>query len=121
MRAVLLLLVPFCFLPAIVAFSPCTPKASQFRQSSSLQMAPRYDPGTQKWLPQSDDDFPQAGYPPTGSLFRAGPKAFLMRVFNSEGYEQSVLKYMAREKCSRNEAQGNMDGKSYTRASLMAF
>jgi hypothetical protein len=111
MSSVILIILLICFnLPVFESFSHSSPTQKVFRQSSLL-MAPRYDSGTQKWIPQTEDDFPQAGYPPTGSLFRAGPKAFLMRVFNDEGYEQSVLKYMAREKCSRNEAQGNMDGK----------
>lgn len=111
MSSVFLISLLICLnLPRFESFSQPSLTRNAFRQSALL-MAPRYDTGTSKWIPQTEDDFPEAGYPPTGSLFRAGPKAFLMRVFNGEGYEQSVLKYMAREKCSRNEAQGNMDGK----------
>lgn len=93
------------------AFMPFARKRSLPCSLSSLPMVPRFDAAEKKWLPQTDDDLPEAGYPPIGSLFRQGPKAFLQRVFNSGMYEQSVLKYMASEQCSRKEAQGNMDGK----------
>jgi hypothetical protein len=61
----------------------------------------------QRWFPGDDED--AIGYPPIGSLIRQGPKAFLSRVTNGDGYEQGVYKMMAQEGWDRNEAQGNMD------------
>lgn len=53
----------------------------------------------------SDDE----GYGALGSLVRQGPPPFIQRLTNPEKYENSVQKFMAEEKCSRKEAQGNMD------------
>ena len=52
---------------------------------------------------------PAAGYNLLGSLYRAGPVPVVQRIFNPTSYEQAVLKYMAKEQCSRIEAMGNMD------------
>lgn len=49
------------------------------------------------------------GYAPIGSLIRQGPVPFLIRIVDPEKYERSVVAYMAKEGCSRKEAQGNMD------------
>ena len=72
-------------------------------------MAPRFDPFTQRWYPSSPDEEPSAGYPPVGSLLRHGPKPYLERTLKPDEYEQAVLKFMAADECSRNEAQANMD------------
>ena len=48
---------------------------------------------------------------PVGTLFRQGPKPFFQRLSNVDDYEQAVYKYMAKDKCSREEAQGNIDGR----------
>jgi hypothetical protein len=77
--------------------------------SSSLNMAPKFDKATQKWSPSSPEEGPEAGYGVTKTLLRHGPKAFLQRVFTPDDYDQAVLKFMASDKCSRDEAQGNMD------------
>lgn len=77
--------------------------------STGLAMAPRYDKTTNKWVPTSDAEMPSAGYPPIGSLLRQGPAPYFQRLFKTDEYEQAVLKFMAGDECSRNEAQGNMD------------
>jgi hypothetical protein len=79
-------------------------------QIPSLGMVPRFDPTVQKFVPTDlEVEGPTAGYPPIGTLLRQGPQPYLQRLLNSEDYEQAVLKFMAVEQCSRNEAQGNMD------------
>jgi hypothetical protein len=77
--------------------------------SSSLNMAPKYDKTTQKWSPSKPEEGPAAGYGVTKTLLRHGPKPFLQRIFQPDDYEQAVLKFMAGDRCSRDEAQGNMD------------
>jgi len=49
------------------------------------------------------------GYDAFGTLLRQGPIPFVKRVTEPEKYELSVQNYMAQERCSRTEAQGNMD------------
>ena len=44
---------------------------------------------------------PAAGYGIIGSLYRAGPVPVFQRIINADGYEQGVLKYMAKEGCDR--------------------
>lgn len=70
---------------------------------------PQFDKSTQKWLYTSDDQKPEAGYPPINTLLLHGPKPYFERVFRGDQYEQAVLKFMAVEKIGRVEAQGNMD------------
>lgn len=72
-------------------------------------MAPRFDKSTGKWFTDKPDEMDGSSYGPIGSLYRAGPKPFLQRIFNAETYDQAVLKYMAQDGCDRREAQGNMD------------
>lgn len=72
-------------------------------------MAPRFDKSTGKWFTDKPDEMDGSSYGPIGSLYRAGPKPFLQRIFNAETYDQAVLKYMAQDRCDRREAQGNMD------------
>jgi hypothetical protein len=75
--------------------------------STTLSMAPRFQNG--QWVATSDEEGPSAGYDTVGTLLRHGPKPFFHRVFQSDEYEQAVLKFMAGENCDRNTAQGNMD------------
>jgi hypothetical protein len=89
------------------AFSPV--HKSPPRSSWTLSMAPRFDASSQRWVPASDEEGPEAGYGIGKTLLLQGPKPFLHRLFQSDDYEQAVLKFMANEKCSREEAQGNMD------------
>uniref|UniRef100_A0A7S4MBX2 Uncharacterized protein n=1 Tax=Odontella aurita TaxID=265563 RepID=A0A7S4MBX2_9STRA len=97
-------------LPA--AAFPAVPSSSSSSSStasaSALNMAIQYDPSTQRWEATDEGDF-EGSYGPVGSLIRAGPKPFLIRLFNADSYEQAVLKYMSKEKVGRMEAQGNMD------------
>lgn len=69
---------------------------------------PKFDPSTEKWEPSSDADL-EGAYSPFGSLIRAGPKPFFIRLINPSEYEQAVYKYMSNENVGRKEAQGNMD------------
>ena len=85
--------------------------ASRSRQNvkvTSLNMAPRFDKAEQKWFPTKAEEGPEAGYPPVKTLLLHGPKPYFQRVFTPDEYEQAVLKFMAGDKCSRDEAQGNM-------------
>ena len=66
---------------------------------------PKYDSTTQRW----SDSSGESGYGPIGSLLRQGPVPFLQRIKDPDGYQQGVLKMMAKEQMSREEAQGNMD------------
>lgn len=77
--------------------------------SNALSMAPKFDKTTQRWYPTSPDEGPEAGYPLVNTLLLHGPKPFLQRAFRKEEYEQAVLKFMAGDKVSRQEAMGNMD------------
>ena len=103
-RVYLVLWMPLLTKHVARAFVSMTP-----RTTTLLSMVPRFDPATEKWYPSQAEEEASAGYGPTGTLLRAGPKPFLQRVFSPEQYDQAVLKYMARDRCSRNEAQGNMD------------
>ena len=73
----------------------------------SLQMAPRYNPSTERWEPTNEEESTPA-YGPVGSLIRQGPLPFIQHLTKPDEYEQAVLKYMAKEGCDRKEAQGNM-------------
>jgi len=75
----------------------------------NLNMAPRYDPTTERWIPTSAQDEPSAGYGLFGTLLRQGPKPAIIRLFNPNEYEQGVYKFMANEGMDRMEAQGNFD------------
>jgi hypothetical protein len=88
------------------AFSPSS-KIRTSRSSSSLNMVPKFM--GDKWVPQSPEEMPSAGYDILGTLLRQGPEPTLTRIFSPDDYEQAVLKFMATEKCDRNTAQGNMD------------
>eukprot|EP00569_Conticribra_weissflogii_P002696 CAMPEP_0171335446 /NCGR_PEP_ID=MMETSP0878-20121228/5339_1 /TAXON_ID=67004 /ORGANISM="Thalassiosira weissflogii, Strain CCMP1336" /LENGTH=199 /DNA_ID=CAMNT_0011836717 /DNA_START=59 /DNA_END=658 /DNA_ORIENTATION=- len=90
------------------AFSPNVLKSRSY--STSLSMAVKFDKASGKWY--TDDPEKEgmgSSYGPIGSLYRAGPKPFLQRIFNADTYDQAVLKYMAQDGCDRKEAQGNMD------------
>ncbi|KAL3762206.1 hypothetical protein ACHAWU_004744 [Discostella pseudostelligera] len=94
---------------AVVSTSAFAPIAPTCTTSSSLSMAPRFDKSTGKWFTNDPEEMNGSSYGPIGSLYRAGPKPFLQRIFNAETYDQAVLKYMAQDGCDRKEAQGNMD------------
>eukprot|EP00607_Mallomonas_marina_P007246 CAMPEP_0182418036 /NCGR_PEP_ID=MMETSP1167-20130531/2497_1 /TAXON_ID=2988 /ORGANISM="Mallomonas Sp, Strain CCMP3275" /LENGTH=138 /DNA_ID=CAMNT_0024592001 /DNA_START=47 /DNA_END=460 /DNA_ORIENTATION=- len=57
-------------------------------------------------LKMNNDD---EGYGPVGSLIRQGPVPFFIRLAKPDTYDAAVKKFMALEKCSRIEAQANMD------------
>mmetsp|Transcript_26299 Transcript_26299/g.53391 ORF Transcript_26299/g.53391 Transcript_26299/m.53391 type:complete len:115 (-) Transcript_26299:3977-4321(-) len=77
------------------AFSPLTTQTPRLG-NSQLAMAPKFDPSTQKWETTGEEDL-EGAYGPIGSLIRAGPKPFLIRLLNQDQYEQGekdiILKY----------------------------
>jgi hypothetical protein len=92
----------------IDAFQVAPTKSSSLSSSSFvLRMVPKFVGN--KWVPQTPEDGPEAGYDIVGTLVRQGPEPTLTRIFSPDDYEQAVLKFMATEKCDRNTAQGNMD------------
>lgn len=69
----------------------------------------KFDKSTERWIPTTDDE-KNGGYGPFGSLIRFGPKPVIIRLLNTDDYEQGVLKMMATEKSwDKQEAQGNFD------------
>ena len=87
--------------------APSSRIISQSSSRADTSLAPQFDPSTEKWEPSSDADL-EGSYSPVGTLIRAGPKPFLIRLVNPGEYEQAVYKYMANENVGRKEAQGNM-------------
>jgi len=71
---------------------------------------PKLDPqNPERYIPPSTYSSTKL-YPPTDTLVRAGPLPFLIRLVQSDKYEQAVLKYMYDSKTSDlKNAQGNMD------------
>ena len=86
-----------------LAFSSPFGKTKVAAKSNPL---PTYDKTTERWEATAGD---KPAYGPFGSFLRQGPSPALVRVLTPDDYDQAVLKYMAREKCDRAEAQGNMD------------
>uniref|UniRef100_A0A7S1UUM2 PSI-F n=1 Tax=Grammatophora oceanica TaxID=210454 RepID=A0A7S1UUM2_9STRA len=83
---------------------------SSSTSSSTLINVVKYDKTEEKWITTDPEtEGPAAGYDIFGSLLRAGPKPVFVRIFQSENYEQAILKFMAGDKVGRLEAQANMD------------
>lgn len=78
--------------PTVGLVAPLSPSTLPRRSSSRSKMV------------MSED-----GYGLLGTLVRQGPVPFVIRVTQPQKYENSVAVYMAKEKCTRTEAQGNMD------------
>ena len=90
--------------------APTTTARSTQRTITQQYMAPRFDSSTEKWIPASQDEtVSSAGYGPFGTLLRQGPKPFLIRLSNTQNYEQGVYKLMAGEKWEVLEAMANFD------------
>jgi len=87
------------------AFTTTTPVKGKVL-SPPLSMV-KYDGS--RWIPTKPEEGPQAGYGIGKTLLLRGPKPFLARLLSPDDYEQAVLKFMAGDKCSRIEAQANMD------------
>lgn len=94
----------FNYAPGAYFLSPSRAPASS--KLSKLGMV-RFDPTREKWFPSAPED--EDGYGPVGTLLRAGPKPFVIRITNLDNYDQGVYKLMANENMSRMEAQGNFD------------
>jgi hypothetical protein len=104
-----ILLIIFSAVSAVHAFVARSPVlvATAPQLVQQLHMAPKFENG--KWVATQPDDQPEAGYPPFQTLIMHGPGPWFTRTFNPDDYEQAVLKFMASDKVSRTEAQGNMD------------
>jgi len=74
--------------------------------NAPLNMAPKWD--GKSWVPTTEEEGTDA-YGPLKTLLLHGPIPFYNRIFKKADYEQAVLKFMAGDKVSRLEAQGNMD------------
>ena len=90
------------------AFVAPSSRIAQSASRADTSLAPQFDPSTEKWEPSSDADL-EGSYSAVGTLVRAGPKPFLVRLVNPGEYDQAVYKYMANENVGRKEAMGNMD------------
>ena len=103
-RLVLLLIAIVTYVATSVDAFAATKSAS--KTQISAKDLPKFNKSTQRW-----EEAPTAekGYPIYETLLRNGPVPFFTRLTNSDDYEQAVFKFQASEKCSINEAQGNMD------------
>lgn len=90
-------------------YQPRLSPSSSSASSSLLQlrMVPKYIGN--KWIPQTPEDMPSAGYDTFGTFIRHGPKPTLTRIFSPDDYEQAILKFMVTDQCDYITAQGNMD------------
>jgi hypothetical protein len=77
------------------------------RKRQPLFMVPKYVDN--KWIPQTKEDLPEAGYDIFGTFLRHGPMPALTRITQPEDYEQAILKFMVQDQCDYISAQGNMD------------
>lgn len=117
----LLLLAPF-IISTISAFSPPSTHTRTTTSTTPTQLhalptpermfeykskPPTFNKQTSLWEPSIETE--DSPYGPWGSFLRGGPSPFLVRVLSPNEYDQAVFKYMAQTKCSRAEAQGNMD------------
>jgi hypothetical protein len=100
----------FAFVVSLSAAQAFVARSTFSRVSSSppLQMV-KFDKKDSKWIATAPEEMPDAGYGPIKTLLLHGPEPFISRMVSSDDYEQSVLKFMAGDKVSRIEAQGNMD------------
>ncbi|KAG7369816.1 hypothetical protein IV203_027562 [Nitzschia inconspicua] len=93
-----------CLVATVIGLADAlaAPKAKQL----SAKDLPKFNTKTQRWekAPNAEQ-----GYPLYETALRNGPVPFFTRLTQSDDYEQAVLKFQASEKCSINEAQGNMD------------
>lgn len=63
----------------------------------AAQKVPKFD--GDKWVYTAEDQKPSAGYGATKTLLLHGPAPFINRVFQTDDYEQAVLKFMVRRWC----------------------
>ena len=81
------------------------------KKSSTTQLPlPTFDETTGRYIKNPADDG-QYPYDALGAALRHGPSPFFTRVFNSDEYEQGVLKYMLTQQVDRATATGNTDAK----------
>ncbi|GFH55446.1 hypothetical protein CTEN210_11922 [Chaetoceros tenuissimus] len=99
----------FMLLTALLPYSTVSAFTAPTLQASSRssQLSVKFDAATERWIPESTEE--TEGYDAFGTLLRAGPKPFLIRITNGDNYEQGVYKFMAQKNMNRMEAQGNFD------------
>ena len=98
------------FLALILLAGSCSafaPAQQLYRSPTRVAMVPKFNGN--EWEPTTPEEGPSAGYGVIKTLLLHGPLPFYNRIFKANDYEQAVLKFMAGDKCDRNEAQGNMD------------
>ena len=88
-------------------------KASSSNSMRRMQL-PKQDPSDPtRYLPPADVDFSAIKrdyYPPIETVLRAGPVPLFIRTFQSDKYNQAILRYMFESKSSDwYDAQANMD------------
>lgn len=54
---------------------------------SSRLEAVKFDKSTERWVTDDPDEEAGSSYGPIGSLYRAGPRPFLSRIFDADTYE----------------------------------
>lgn len=91
----------------IAISSTLSTTTTAFRTTTSSIGMVKYDYNGQQWITESKEE--QVGYGILQTLVRHGPTPAVRRIVQPQQYEQAVLKFMAEEGCSRDEAQGNMD------------
>mgnify|MGYP000381768982 CR=1 FL=1 len=109
--------ITLAFVPATSSSAMMIPERQTAVPTSSMSITAAFrtagrgmvkcDCDEQQWISESQDE--QVGYGILNTLVRHGPTPALRRIFQPQQYEQAVLKFMAEENCSRDEAQGNMD------------
>jgi len=95
------------FSPSVTAPRNIRPSTPLFATKQNYEQYPEYDNIAQEWVITSPDQ--EESYGPIGSLLRGGPYSIIKRCVDPYIYDQSVLKYMATDRCDRQEAQGNID------------
>jgi hypothetical protein len=81
-------MVTLAMLALFATSSAFVPNSSTAKSATQLSMAPRFDKSSGRWFTDSPEEQAGSSYGPIGSLYRAGPKPFLQRIFNADTYDQ---------------------------------
>lgn len=93
----------------VIALAAHVRVATNLGSSRATPLAARPLVASPRALVRAASSSDEEGYGPVGSLLRHGPVPFFQRITDPDKYEKSVQNYQAKAKCSRMEAQGNMD------------
>ena len=73
---------------AFSAPAKTTAARSTVHASASVRLeAVKFDKSTGRWVTDDPDEAAGSSYGPIGSLYRAGPRPFLSRIFDADTYE----------------------------------